>query len=90
MAVDKGEIGRLGIKGLGEYGEIFGVRVKVIGYPFTATRASARPYVFCNHETARVLMKYTMPGQTTYIIAKCKPGTDLEAVVNRLNGYPSA
>jgi len=87
VAVDEGELGRLGVKKMGESAEIFGVRVKVIG-TVNGYKSLGGPYVFCNHHTARTLMRY-IPGQTTYIIAKCKPGTDVQAVVDRLNTYPS-
>jgi putative ABC transport system permease protein len=87
VAVDEAEFGRLGIKGLGEQAEVFGVRVKVIG-TVKGYKSLGGPYIFCNHDTARVLMKY-IPGQTTYLIGKCKAGADRDALVTRLNTYPS-
>lgn len=87
VAVDASELHRLGISGVGESAEIFGVRVKVIGL-INGYTSLGGPYVFCNHETARVLMKY-FPGQTTYIVVRCKPGADREALVRRLNAYPA-
>jgi putative ABC transport system permease protein len=86
VAVDESELGRLGIKGIGEQAEIFGVRVKVIGL-VKGYKSLGGPYVFCSTDTARVLMKY-ISGQVTYVIAQCKPGADVNAVVERLNTYP--
>lgn len=86
VAVDESELGRLGIKGIGESAEIFGVRVKVIG-TVNGYKSLGGPYVFCTTETARVLMKY-IEGQVTYLVARCKPGTDTSALVTRLNAYP--
>lgn len=86
VAVDAGELDRLGVKGIGDQGEILGVRVKVIGL-VNGYKSLGGPYVFCNVETARVLLKYP-PGKTTYLIANCKPGMDVKAVVSRLNTYP--
>jgi putative ABC transport system permease protein len=86
VAVDADEVGRLGIQGIGDQAEILGKRVKVIGL-VRGYRSLGGPYVFCNADTARVLLKY-LPGQTTYLVASCKPGADVKQMVERLNAYP--
>lgn len=87
VAVDQDELGRLGIRGPGEEAEIFGVRVRVIGL-VRGYKSLGGPYVFCNHDTARVLMKY-VAGQTTFLLAKLNDGANIDSVVARLNDYPA-
>lgn len=86
VAVDEAELGRLDIAGVGSIAEILGVRVKVVGL-VSGYKSLGGPYVFCNADTARVLLKY-YPGQTSYLLAKCKDPADAETVRNRLNSYP--
>jgi putative ABC transport system permease protein len=83
--VDEAELGRLGIKGVGDTAEVSGRRVRVVGL-VRGFRSLAGPYVFCSLGTAHTFLR--MPsGQATYLLARCQPGTDVSAVVNRLRGY---
>jgi len=85
IVVDKGELSRLGLKnGIGEYGEINGQRVKVVGL-VTGYKSLAGPYVFCSVQTARSVMKATLKrDQTIYLLALCRDRSKAQQVVERL------
>lgn len=83
VAVDEGELGRLGVRGVGDHAELFGRRVRVVGL-VSGYRSLGGPYVFCSVETARELLRYE-PGQVTYLVARC---SDPTAVARRMRGYP--
>src|SRR5438128_346807 len=51
VVVDESELGRLGIKGVGDYAEITGHRVRVVGLT-QGIKSLAGPYVFCSVYTA--------------------------------------
>jgi putative ABC transport system permease protein len=86
IVVDEGELGRLGIKGIGDTAEIAGRRVRVVGL-VRGLKSLAGPYIFCSHSTAQRLLR--MPaGQTTYVLARCANPADAPAVVERLRSYP--
>jgi len=83
--VDEAELGRLGIKGIGDTAEISGCKVRVVGL-VRGFKSLAGPYVFCSLTSARAFLR--MPAdQTTYLLARCRPGTDVAAVVDRLRAY---
>jgi putative ABC transport system permease protein len=54
----------------------------VVGFTH-GLKSLAGPYVFCSVNTARPLLRL-LPDQITYVLAKCYPGTDPQAVVRRL------
>jgi putative ABC transport system permease protein len=90
VVVDEGEFGRLGIKKIGETAEIVtsrGVRrVHVVG-TVRGLKALAGPYVFCSLDTGRMLIQ-PPPGQSTFLLAKCRNKQDAAKVVERLKEYP--
>jgi putative ABC transport system permease protein len=85
VVVDEGDLGRLGIRRVGERAEITGRRVRVVGtvkgYP-----SIGGPYVFCSLETARALLREPADG-TTYLVAKCRTPEDAAAAAGRLGQY---
>jgi putative ABC transport system permease protein len=83
--VDETELGRLGIKGIGDTAEVAGKRVRVVGL-VRGFKSLAGPYVFCSLGTARSFLRLPAD-QATYLLARCQPGTDVTAVVARLRGY---
>jgi len=85
IVVDRGELSRLGLKeGVGEYGEINGVRVKVVGL-VSGYKSLAGPYVFCSVNTARSVMRTTLKrDQTIYLLALCRDRSKAKEAVNRL------
>jgi len=83
--VDEAELGRLGIKGIGDTAEVSGRRVRVVGL-VRGYKSVAGPYVFCSLGTAHSFLH--MPAdQATYLLARCGDGMDVAAVVGRLRGY---
>jgi len=86
IVVDESDLGRLGIKGIGDVAEITGQRVRVVGI-IKSVRSLAGPYIFGSLATARPLLRLS-PDQTTYVLAKCKHKADAPAIVERLRDYP--
>jgi putative ABC transport system permease protein len=83
VAVDESELGRLGIRGVGETAEVVGHRVRVVGL-VKGYKSLGGPYVFCSVDTARGLMRY-QPGEVTYLVARCRDRADAERVARRLD-----
>ena len=86
IAVDEAELGRLGVRGIGDTAEIVGVRVRVVAL-VKGCRSLGGPYVFCSIDTARAVLHY-QPGEATYLVAKCKSPADAWKVARRMEGYP--
>jgi putative ABC transport system permease protein len=87
IVVDKGELDRLGIHGVGDVAEVTNQRVRVVGLVH-GLRSLSGPYIFCSIPTARALLRLTNE-QTTYILARCHNAADAPAVVERLRQYPT-
>ena len=85
IVVDEGELGRLGIRGVGDVGEVTSQRVRVVGL-VQGLRSLSGPYIFCGIPTARALLRLR-PEQTTYVLARCRNPGDAPTVVQRLRGY---
>jgi putative ABC transport system permease protein len=87
VVVDEAEFERLGIKKVGDIAEVTGRRVRVVGV-VRGIKSLAGPYVFASIETARPLLRLQRePPQTMYLLARCRPGTDQAALVERLHSY---
>src|SRR5579871_1389802 len=82
VVVDESDLGRLGIKGVGDTAEVTGRRVRVVGLT-RGLKSLAGPYVFCSLFTARPLLR-ALPDQTTYVLARCHDKAEAPAVVERL------
>jgi putative ABC transport system permease protein len=85
VAVDESELGRLGVRRVGEQAEVTGRRVRVVGTVRGYTSIGG-PFVFCSLETARVLLREP-DGNATYLLAKCKQPEDAAAIAHRLARY---
>jgi putative ABC transport system permease protein len=85
VVVDESDLSRLGIKGVGATAEISGRRVRVVGLT-KGLKSLAGPYVFCNRTTAHERLRM-LPGQTTYVLAKCHHRADAPKVVQKLHEY---
>jgi len=83
--VDESELERLGIKGVGDIAEVSGRRVRIVGL-LQGLKSLAGPYVFCSINTARPLLRL-QPDQTTYLLARCRQGSDAAGVVEQLRRY---
>jgi putative ABC transport system permease protein len=84
-AVDRAELGRLGIKGVGARVDIFGRNVRVVGLVH-GYKSLGGPYVFCSLQTARAIVRYQRD-ETTYILAKCRSQEDAKKVEEKLARY---
>jgi len=87
VVVDESDRHRLGIQEVGDFGEITGRRVRVVGL-VRGLRGLLGARVFCSIETARQLL--IIPGdQTIFLLARCHDPADASAVAARLRGaYP--
>ena len=86
--VDESELGRLGITGVGDSGEINGQRVHVVGLT-RGLKSMAGPYVFCSIRTARPFLRLR-EDQSVFFLARCKNPADAPAVAARLREqYPN-
>ena len=85
VVVDESELGRLGIRGVGDQAEVLGRRVRVIGL-VSGYKSLGGPYVFCSYETARMACLY-QPGECTYLLAKCESPAAAKRVVAQLGRY---
>jgi putative ABC transport system permease protein len=87
VVVDESDLGRLGVTGVGDTGEVVGRRVKIVGTT-RGLKSLAGPYVFCNIETGRLLLHLNST-QITYVLARCYDRSHAPVVVERLKKeYP--
>ncbi len=76
IVVDRSELDALGIRGEGDYAEINKIRVRIVGLT-KGLKSLAGPYVFCNRDTARYILRNMTPRDTaTYYLIRCKGGDD--------------
>jgi putative ABC transport system permease protein len=87
VVIDESDLDRLGIGGLGDFGQISDHKVRVVGI-VSGFRAVAGAYIFCSLETARSLC-HLRPNQVVYLLARCGDAAEAPVVVERLRGaYP--
>jgi putative ABC transport system permease protein len=89
VVVDETELDRLGLQhGIGDTAEVVGHKVRVVGLVH-GFKSIWGPYVFCSQQTARQLLFQYRPNQTQYLLASCRPGADVPALIQRLRRkYP--
>jgi putative ABC transport system permease protein len=85
VVVDTDDRMRLGVLREGEMAEVFGRRVRVVGFT-RGYRSLGGPYVFCSIETARNMIKH-QPGENTYLLAKCESPEQAKQVAAGLRRY---
>jgi putative ABC transport system permease protein len=71
---------RYGPFAVGDYREIFGYRMKIIGRTREAVSFTTSPVGFMDHRLVQRLAGERMRGRTTYILVKTAPGADVAAV----------
>jgi putative ABC transport system permease protein len=71
---------RYGKFAVGDYREIFGYRMKIIGRTREALSFTTSPIGFMDHRLVQRLAGERMNGRTTYILVRLAPGADLAAV----------
>jgi putative ABC transport system permease protein len=89
VVVDEGELGRLGVKGVGDAAEVFGVQVRVVGLVH-GFKSVGGPYVFCSLRTARQLLPMfrERSDDTMYLLVRCRQAGDAAGLAERLRHYP--
>lgn len=80
MFLDASAERRFGPFAVGEYREIHGYRVKIIGRTREALSFTTSPIAFLDHRLVQRLAGERMTGRTTYVLVKTAPGADLAAV----------
>src|SRR6266852_2391422 len=71
---------RWGAFEVGQYREILGTRLKIIGRALDAKSFTTTPLTFLDYRLAQRLNPSQLQGNTTYILVKLAPGADIEAV----------
>jgi putative ABC transport system permease protein len=82
VVVDRSDLERLGIEGVGNKVTIAETEVRVVGV-VEGLPSLAGPYVLCSIRTARPLL-HMMPDQTTYLLAECFDPGQAAPLVERL------
>ena len=80
MVLDDSAKKRWGAFGVGEYREVLGRRLKIIGRTVDAKSFTTTPLTFMDFRLAQSLNEGDLRGQTTYILVKLAPGADIDAV----------
>ena len=71
---------RWGAFEVGQYREILGRRLKIIGKTVDAKSFTTTPLTFMDYRMAQALNEGDLRGNTTYILVKLAPGADAETV----------
>ncbi len=89
IVVDEAELDRLGVTGIGDTAEINKQRVRIVGLVH-GLKSLAGPYVFCNLNTAKALLRgLNPPDHTTYLLVKADSPQGANEVVRELRErYP--
>jgi putative ABC transport system permease protein len=69
---------RWGAFAVGDYREILGRRLKITGRAVDAKSFTTTPLTFLDYRLAQSLAPDTLRGNTTYVLVKLAPGTDVE------------
>jgi putative ABC transport system permease protein len=78
--LDESAIGRFGPFRVGDYREVLGTRLKIIGITREARSFTTTPIAFMDYDLAQSLDPESLRGRTAYTLVKLAPGTDVEAV----------
>ena len=80
MILDASAAKRFGPFAVGDYREILGQHLKIIGKTIEARSFTTNPIAFVNFRVAQSLDRQDLHNRTTYILAKLAPGADSQAV----------
>lgn len=80
IMMDESSEKRFGPFKVGEYREVLGRRLKIIGRTKEARSFTTTPISFIDYSLAQSLDTQNLRGQTTYILVKLAPGAEIEAV----------
>lgn len=77
---DESATKRFGAFAIGDYREVMGQRLKVIGTSREAKSFTTTPLGFMDFRRAQELQPELLGGKTSYIVVKVRPGANVEAV----------
>lgn len=80
LVLDDSAVRRYGPFRVGEYREVMGYRLKIIGRSKEALSFTTTPIGFMDYRLVQRLAGGRMDGRTTYILVKARPGADLTAM----------
>jgi len=80
LFLDDSATKRYGAFAVGDYREIFGYRVKIIGRTHAALSFTTTPIGFLDYRLVQRLAGDRMAGRTNYILVRLEPGADRAAV----------
>jgi putative ABC transport system permease protein len=80
MVLDDSAKKRWGAFAVGDYREVLGRRLKIIGRTVDAKSFTTTPLTFMDYRLAQSLNESDLRGNTTYILVKLAPGADVETV----------
>jgi putative ABC transport system permease protein len=80
MMLDDSAKKRWGAFTVGEYREVLGRRLKIIGRTVDAKSFTTTPLTFMDYRFAQSLNEGELRGNTTYILVKLAPGADANAI----------
>jgi putative ABC transport system permease protein len=80
MVLDDSAKKRWGAFEVGDYREVLGRRLKIIGKTVDAKSFTTTPLTFMDYRLAQSLNESDLRGNTTYILVKLAPGTNVQAV----------
>jgi len=78
--LDESAVGRFGPFQVGDYREVLGTRLKIIGVTREARSFTTTPIAFMDYDLAQSLDPESLRGRTAYTLVKLAPGADVEAV----------
>jgi putative ABC transport system permease protein len=84
IVIDQAGLARLGLRGVGDYSEMAGRRVRLVGL-VQGFQGIAGVYIFCSVPTARRLLRLP-EDQVTYVLGRCRNPAEAAAVADRLRG----
>ena len=80
MMLDESAEKRWGAFAVGDYREVLGRRLKIIGRTVDAKSFTTTPLTFMDYRLAQSLNEGDLRGNTTYVLVKLAPGADVERV----------
>src|SRR2546425_10572723 len=78
--LDQSAVKRMGAFTVGEYREVNGTRLQIIGRTAGGRSFTTNPLAFMDFRLAQRITGNSLAGRTTYILVKLAPGADVEAV----------
>src|SRR5208337_850469 len=80
LILDDSATKRFGQFAVGDYREVFGQRLKIIGKTREARSFTTNPIAFVDYRLAQSMNRQELHNRTTYVLVKLAPGADSEAV----------